>query len=172
MIHTIHPHLLYTTLLSKTQAIQNMHPPKTPKQVHAFLGFSWILQKIYLELCWNSQTINPPDIPASKIQLDTNSPQFFLKAQGINHPSANTTLPKSPQTLHSIYWCIRWHLWSTIIPGTWWYRVPYCLSFTYIFRNTKEMEHHGTGSLWSLMHNHQMELLSPRSRYYTTKQVP
>ena len=25
-------------LPSKTQAIQNMHPPKTPKQVHAFLG--------------------------------------------------------------------------------------------------------------------------------------
>ena len=25
-------------LPSKTQAIENMHPPKTPKQVHAFLG--------------------------------------------------------------------------------------------------------------------------------------
>ena len=31
-IKGIHP------LPLKTQAIQNMHPPKTPKQVHAFLG--------------------------------------------------------------------------------------------------------------------------------------
>ena len=29
------------------------------------------------------------------------------------------------------------------------------------------MEHHGTGSLWSLLCHHQMELLSPMSRYHS-----
>ena len=34
-------------LASKTQVIQNMHAPKTSKQVHAFLEKIRILQKIY-----------------------------------------------------------------------------------------------------------------------------
>ena len=32
----------------KTQAIQNVHPPKTPKQVHAFLGIEGYYKKFII----------------------------------------------------------------------------------------------------------------------------
>ena len=37
------------------------------------------------------------------------------------------------------------------------------------FGNTKKMEHHRTRSLWSLLCNYQVELLSPGRRYYSLK---
>ena len=41
-------------LPSKTQAIQNMHPPKTPKQVHAFLRLVGYYRKFIKTFCKNS----------------------------------------------------------------------------------------------------------------------
>ena len=47
-------HILSTKAIwplpSKTQAIQNMHPPKTPKQVHAFLGLVGYYRKFIKNL--------------------------------------------------------------------------------------------------------------------------
>ena len=53
-------HILSTAgirpLPSKTQAIKNMHPPKTTKQVHTFLGLTGYYRKIFKTLLrWPSQ---------------------------------------------------------------------------------------------------------------------
>ena len=37
-------------LPSKTQAIQNMYPPKMPKQVHAFLGLGGYYRKFIIDI--------------------------------------------------------------------------------------------------------------------------
>ena len=166
-------------LPSKTQAIQNMHPPKMPKQVHAFLG----LVGYYRKFIKNFEKIAKPLtlLTCQQVKFDwtlIDSSWCFPNTQRIHYSSTNTMIPKSQQMIHSIYWCIRWCLQCTVIPGTWWYRIPYCFSFTYVFGNTKKMEHHRTRSLWSLLCNYQIELLSPGSRYYstkwshTTKQIP
>ena len=54
-------------LPSKTQAVQNMHPPKMPKQSCAFLGLVEYYMKVYQEFSENSQTFNTPNMPASEI---------------------------------------------------------------------------------------------------------
>ena len=165
-------------LPSKTQAIQSMHPYKTPKQVHAFLGLVGYYRKFIKNFVKIAKPLTLPNTPASEVWLDTNSSWCFLNPKRIPYSSTNTMRPRSQQMIYSIYWHIRWCLCCTTIPGTWWYRIPYCLSFPCLFRNIKKMEHHRTRSLWSLLCDYQMELLSPGNGYYstkwsqTTKQIP
>ena len=51
----------------KMEAIQTMHPPTTPKQVHAFLGLVGYFRKFIKKFHENSQTFNTTDTPESEI---------------------------------------------------------------------------------------------------------
>ena len=53
-------------LPSKTQAIQQMHPPTTPKQVCAFLGLVGYYRK-FIKNCEDSKAINFTHQAASKV---------------------------------------------------------------------------------------------------------
>ena len=48
---------------------------------------------------------------------------------------------------------------------TWWNQVPSSILIPYFYWNTAQMEYHGTGSLWSILCDYQMELLLARSQY-------
>ena len=108
----------------KMQAIRNMHLPKTPKQVHAFLG----LVGYYRKFIRNFEKIAKPltllTCQPAKFEWDTNPITMLFNTQGISHPSTNITLSQSKEILHSLYRCIRWCLWSTAISRTWWNRNP------------------------------------------------
>ena len=58
-------------LPSKTQTIQHMNPPTTPKQVRAFIGTGRILQKIYKRIHENSKTTHSTHQTTSKVRLDS-----------------------------------------------------------------------------------------------------
>ena len=150
-------------LPSKTQAIQNMHPPKTPKRVCAFNGPVGYYQKFIKKLYKNSKTFDIINSPTGKIWVDTNPSQCFLNPQGISHPSINLTLCKSEEMLHRVYKCIWWCLWSTTFPGTWWYGIFYSFPFAHIHWYSMKMEHHRTRSLWCILCSHEVELLPPGS---------
>ena len=117
-------------LPSKTQAIQNMHPPKTSKQVCTFLG----LIGYYRKFIWNFAKIAKPltllTQSTSKFQVDTNPSQCFSDTEGISYPSTNTVISKSNTTLYSIHRCIRWCMCGTTITGIQWDRIPNSFSFT------------------------------------------
>ena len=69
-----HPqHEWHLTITIKNLSHQE-HASTQNAQTSLYLSwFSRILQKIYQELCQNSQTIIAPNLAGSKIQLDTNS---------------------------------------------------------------------------------------------------
>ena len=54
-------------LPSKTQAIQKMHPPTTPKQVCAFLGLVGYYRKFIKKFHEDSKAINLTHQAASKV---------------------------------------------------------------------------------------------------------
>ena len=54
-------------LPSKTQAIQKMHPPTTPKQVHAFLGLVGYYRKFIKNFTKIAKAINPTHKTTSEI---------------------------------------------------------------------------------------------------------
>ena len=54
-------------LPSKTQAIQKMHPPTTPKQVHVFLGLVGYYRKFTKKFHKDSKAINLTHKAASKV---------------------------------------------------------------------------------------------------------
>ena len=167
-----------TITFKKHKPSRTSHPPKISRHVHAFLG----LVGYYRVFMKNFAKISKPLtlLTCQQVRIDwtpTHHNTFLtLKESIIQVPIL--WIPRSQQMIHSIYWHIRWCLQCTVIQGHWWYRIPYCLSFPYLFRNTKKIEHRGTRSLWSLLYHCQMELLSPGSRYYstkwsqTTKQIP
>ena len=94
-------------LLSKMQAIKNMHPPKTPKPVHAFLGLVGYYRKFIRNCAKNTQAFDSNNPSAGKIQVDTNPSQHFFNTQGISNPRINISLPKSKGILLNLYRHIR-----------------------------------------------------------------
>ena len=104
---------------SKTQAIQNKHPPKMPKQVCTFLRLIGYYRKFIKNFAKNCETSDIINTSTCQVWMDTNTSQCLLNSQGISHPSTNFTLPKSEEMLHSLHRCIWWHLWSTPFSGIW-----------------------------------------------------
>ena len=51
----------------KTQAIQNMHPSKTPKQVHDFLGLVGYYRKFIKGFAKIAKPLTLPNMPASEV---------------------------------------------------------------------------------------------------------
>ena len=141
------------------QAIKNIHPPKLPKQVCTFLGLMGYYRKFIRNFAKIIKPLTLLTHQQAKFEWDTNLSQCFFNTQGISHPITNIALPKSKETLHSLYRCIRWYLWSTAITETWWKGIPYSFSFTYLHWHTTEMEHYRTRGLWCILCSHKMELL-------------
>ena len=156
-------------LPSKTQAIKTMHLPKMPKGVHAFLVLLEYYRKFIKNFAKIAKPFNTSNTAASEVWSETNPSWSLSDTKKIHYWSTHTTLPRSQQEVYSLYRCIRWHLWSAAIPGTWWHWIPYCLPFAYLFGNTKKMEHHWAGSLRSTLCHYQMILLSPGSWYHSAK---
>ena len=104
----------------KTKTIKNMHPPKTPKQVHAFLWLMGYYRKFIMNFAKIAKPLTLLTHQQAKFKwTPTHHNAFFFDIQGISHPSTNIALSQSNKMLHSIYRCIRWCLWSTTITGTW-----------------------------------------------------
>ena len=83
-------------LPSKTQAILNMHPPKMPKHVCAFLGLVAIpTGNPYRNLAKIAKPLPLLTHQQAKFEWHTNTLQFLLNAQGISNPSSNSTLFRS-----------------------------------------------------------------------------
>ena len=141
------------------QAIKNMHPPKISKQVCALLGLMGYYRKFIRNFAKIAKPLTLLTCQLAKFKWTPAHHNAFFNTQGISHPSTNISLPKSKETLHSLYRCIRWHLWSTAISGTWWKRIPNSFSFTHFHWHLMEMEHHRTRCLWCILHSHKMELL-------------
>ena len=149
-------------LLLNTQAIKNMHLLKMPKQVCAFLGLVGYYRMFIKNFAKIAKTLTL--LTCQQAKLSEHQPMTMVfSIQEISHPSTNLTLSKSKETLHSLYRCIWWCLWSKTIPGTWWNRIPNSFPITHIHWHSMEMEHYRTGSLWCILHSHKMELLPSRS---------
>ena len=146
-------------LPSKTQAIQNMHLPKNGKTSTCIPWAGRILQEIHKELYKNCETFDNINSSTSKIQVGSNPSQCILNPEGISHPSTNLNLSESEETLHSLYRCIQWCMWSSTFPGTWWYGITYSLPLTHIYWHSIQMEYHRTRGIWSILCSHKVELV-------------
>ena len=122
-------------LPSKMQAIQKMHPPTRPKQVHAFLG----LVGYYRKFIKNFVKMAKPStlLTCQQVKFNWTPPHHkaFLHLKESITQAPILHLP-DPNKSYSLYRCIRWCLWGTAIPGTWRYRISNCLSLTHFLGNT------------------------------------
>ena len=147
------------SLPSKMQAIKNMHSPKMPKQVHAFLGHVGYYKKFIRNFAKIVKPLTLLTHQQAKFEWTTTHHNAFLTLEESVIQAPILHYPNPPKTLHSIYRCIRWCLWSTVVSGTWWNRIPNSFSFTYLHRHTTEIEHYRTRGLWCILCSHEMELL-------------
>ena len=80
----IHP------LPSKTQTIQQMQPPTSPKQVEHFLGWSDVIGNSS-KILQNCKTTDTPYQTTGQVWFDTITPYSFSNIEGNNNTSTNTT---------------------------------------------------------------------------------
>ena len=157
-------HILSATgiwpLPSKTHAIQNMNPPTTPKQVRAFLrlvgyyrkfirGFAKIAKPLILLTRQQVQFDWTPEHQEAFIHLK----EAIVQAPILHYPNPN-------QDIYYIHQCFWWCLQSTALSRTQWNWVPSSILIPYLYWNTVQMEYHRTGSLWSILCHHKMEIIT------------
>ena len=150
-------------LPSKTQAIKNMHPPKTPKQVCTFLGLIRYYRKFIRNFAKIAKPLTLLTHQQAKFEWTPTHHNAFWHSRNQFSKHLYYTIQIQWNILHSIHRCIRQCLWSTTIMRTWWNRIPNSFSFTYLHGHTMQMEHHRTRSLQCVLCSHKMELLPPRS---------
>ena len=164
-------HILSTTgirpLPLKTQAIKNMHPPKTAKQVFAFLGHVGYYRKLIKDFEKMAKLLTLLTHHKAKFEWTPAHHTAFMTLEGSHYTSTYLTLPWSSKEIHSIHRCIGWCMWSTTITGTQWSWISNSLLISHIHWNTEEMEYPRTGSLWSVLCHYQMELLPSRSWHHS-----
>ena len=135
-------------------------------------SFPWpcgILQEIHQRICKGSQTTHFTHQAADKIWMDTWTSSSIYTFEGCHHPGTHFTLPKPQQNLHHIHWHFWWCLWCTTLSRTWGNSVSHSIFIAHFFWNTMQMEHYQTRSFWCVLHNNQMDLLSPGSQYNCQK---
>ena len=76
----------------KTQAIQNMHPPKTLKQVHAFLGLVSYYRKFIKYFTKIAKPLTLLTCQQVKFNWTPTHHEAFLKLK-IHHSSTYTAIP-------------------------------------------------------------------------------
>ena len=146
-----HPqHHRHQTTTIKTQAINNMHPPKTAKQVGAFLRLTRYYRKFIKNFAKMAKPLTllthqkgkfewmPIHHTASLILMEavTKAPYFALSW--------------SSKMIHSIHRCIRWCIWSTTLTKNMMEWNSNSFSLPYLHRQTEKIEYHQTGSLQSI----------------------
>ena len=165
-------HILSATgirpLPSKTHAIQHMNPLTTPKQVRAFLelvgyykkfikGFAKIAKSLTLLTRQQVKFEWTPEHQAAFVHLK----DAIVQAPILHYPNPNKT--------YTVYIDTSDDACGTQLSqehdGT-----EFPIAFlSHFIQNTMQMEHYRAGSLWSVLHNNQMELLSPGSQYNCPK---
>ena len=136
------------------------------------------LQKVHQGFCTDGQAFNIFNPSQGKVWMDCNKPYSINDAEGSHYTGPCLTLPWSSKEIHSTHRCIRWCVLSTTITGIWWNQILNSILISCILWNTKEVEYLRTGSLQSILHHYQMELLPPRSWYHhlqwpqITSQIP
>ena len=161
-------HILSATgirpLPSKTHAIQHMNPPTMPKQVRAFLGLVGYYRKFIKGFAKIAKLLTlltrqevkfdwTPEHQAAFIHLK----DAIVQVPILHYPNPNKTYIIYTDASDD---ACRAQL-SQEHDGT----VSHSIFITYFFRNTMQMEHHQAGSIWSVLHDNQMELLPPGSQY-------
>ena len=153
------------SLPSKTQVIQKMHPPTTPKKFCVFLG----LVGYYRKFIKNFAKIAKPLTLLTGQQVNSRTSGSLHETERFHHTGTNSTLSQPKQEIYSLNRCFRWCLWSPVDTRTWWYWISNCLLISHLFGDPKKVEYNWTRGLWSLLCCHKMELLSPRCRHHSQK---
>ena len=175
-------HILSTTgilpLPSKTHAIQHMNLPTTPKQVRAFLGLIGYYRKFIKGFLKIAKPLTLLTRQQVKFDWTPEHQEAFIhlkeaivQAPILHYPNPNKTyiiyMDASDDACGAQL--------SQEHDGT---KFPVAFLSHTFYWNTVQMEYHGTGSLWSILHNHQIELLPTRSQYNclewpsTTSSIP
>ena len=98
-------------LPSKTQAIQKMHPPTTPKQVCAFLGLVGYYRKFIKNFCKDSKAIN---LAYKTTSHSLNGLQNIMKSlwnwKNPSHRHQFYIIPTPASLINSLHRCFRWCL--------------------------------------------------------------
>ena len=79
-------------LPSETQAIKNMHPPKTPKQVCTFLGLVGYYRNFIRNFAKIAKPLTLLTCQQAKFKWTPTHHTSFFDTQGISHPSTNIAL--------------------------------------------------------------------------------
>ena len=145
----------------KTQAIQNMHPPKMPKQVHAILGLVGYYRKFIKNFAKIAKPLTLLSHQLAKFEwTPTNHNAFFtLKESVIQAPILH--YPNSKKC-YIVYTDASEDACGAQLSqeheGT-----EFLIAFPHIHGYSVEMEHHETRSLQCILHSHKVELLPARS---------
>ena len=128
----------HPTIIFKTQAIQNMHPPKMPKQGCAFLGLLGYYRKFIKDFVKIAKPLTLLTCQQMKFDWTLTHHDAFLMLKESNVWAPTLWYP-DPNKWYIVYTDAPYDACgATVIPETWWYRIPYCLSFPYLFGNTKK----------------------------------
>ena len=90
-------------LPSKTQSIQKMHPPTTPKQVLAFLGLVGYYRKFIKDFKKIAKPLTLLIRQQVKFEWTPVHHEAFLKIERLHHTSTNAMLSKAHQEIYSLY---------------------------------------------------------------------
>ena len=91
-------------LPSKTQAINNMHPPKTAKQVCTFLGLFGYYRKFIKDFAKIAKPLTLLTCHKAKFEMDTSAPHSFHDVERSHHTSSYPVLSWPNKEVHSIHW--------------------------------------------------------------------
>ena len=134
-------------LPSKTQAINNMHPPKTAKQVYTSPGFIRYYRKFIKNFAKMPKPLTLLTHHKGKIWMDTNTPYSLFDTKGISYANTYSTLSRSSKMIQTLHRCIKTMHVEQTLTRKWWNGISNIFSFAYFHRYIEVREHHRTKSL-------------------------
>ena len=100
-------HILSTKVIdllpSKTQAIEKMHLPTTPKQVHAFVGIVGYYRKFIQNFTKIRKPLTLPTRHQEKFDWNPDHQEALYKTERIYHTSTDSTVPQLQQEIYSLH---------------------------------------------------------------------
>ena len=132
-------HQRHQTTTIKMQAIKNMHPPKMPKQVHAFFRHMGYYRKFIRNFAKIAKSLTLLTCQQAKFEWAPSHHNAFLTLKELFIQVPTLHYPNLIKTLHSLYRCIRWCLWSTAVSRTWWNRNPNSILFIHFHWHSMDM---------------------------------
>ena len=132
------------SLPSKTQAINNMHPPKSAKQVCTFLRLIRYYRTFIKNVAKMAKPLTLLTLQKAKFEWTPIHHTAFLMLKESVTQSTYPMLSGSNKMIHSLYRCTRQCMWSTTLTRILWNRISNSLSFVYFHGNTKKMKYQRT----------------------------